>query len=324
MKFRTLGRTGLRVSLVGFGTGGPSGFGQAQNFTQIQQTALVNKALDLGINLFDTSSMYGDSEEILGRALVGIPRDSYFLSTKWGHSSSWSPQGVGGEDGPIEQDPRSLIVGVENSLKRLRTDTIDIMQFHGLRVSQYHEVVDRFGPVMKQMQEDGKIRFIGMTVRFIADPQFEAASLALKSHPDLWDTIMIKYGILNQFANKEVLPLALANGTGVMNMAAVRYKLPRADLLEEQIDDWKKRGLLATEDVPERNPLGWLVRGDVTSVVSAGYKFAADHPAISTVLTGTAHIDHLEQNVMALEQPHLSRKDKHRLVKLFGDIAEYA
>jgi len=324
MQYRTLGRTGLQVSMVGFGTGGPSRLGQLIGLTQQQQSKLVRRALDLGINLFDTSSRYGNSEEILGRALSGVPRSSYILSTKWVHASSWSPPGVGGQDGEVKQDPQALVRGVEQSLQRLGTDTIDIMHFHGLRTQQYATVVQRFAPVMKQLQEQGKIRFVSMTTRYIADPRHEAAALALRNDPNLWDAIMIKYGILNQAAAKEVLPLALKNNIGVMNMAAVGIKLPNQDVLEELIGEWKQRSLLPADSLPDRNPLGWLVRGDVTSVVAAGYRFAADHPAIGTVLTGTASVAHLEQNVAALENPTLPESDKQKLIELFCEIMEYA
>ena len=83
MIYRTLGRTGIRVSLASFGSGGPSNLGQHRGTTASEQDALVMRCLDLGINLFDTSKNYGDSEQILGRALRGVPRDSYHLVTKW-------------------------------------------------------------------------------------------------------------------------------------------------------------------------------------------------------------------------------------------------
>lgn len=324
MLYRTLGRTGLKVSLVGFGTGGPSSFGQSAELAQSQQTELVRQALDLGINFFDTSSEYGDSENILGKALEGIPRDKYYLSTKWAHASNWSPKGAGGKDGAIEEDPQALVRSTEKSLRRLKTDTIDVMQFHGLRPQQYTEVVERFGPVMQTLQSQGKIRFIGMTVRYIADPSFEAAKIALETDPSLWDTVMIKYGILNQSAKKEILPLAIKHDVGVINMAAVRYKLPNPTMLQEQLSDWKDRRLIPENSLPTHNSLDWLIQGDVTSVIDAGYKFAAEHPAISTVLTGTANKKHLEQNVAALEDPSLPVPHKQRLEDLFGSIAEYA
>ena len=111
---------------------------------------------------------------------------------------------------------------------------------------------------------------------------------------------------------------------GIINMAAVRIKLPDPVLLEELIADWKGRGLVPEDAVPNRDPLGWLVHDDVTSVVGAAYSFAADHPAVSTVLTGTSRIEHLEHNLAALERPHLPDADTRRIVELFSHIAEYA
>ena len=135
---------------------------------------------------------------------------------------------------------------------------------------------------------------------------------------------MLKYGILNQIAAKEVLPLAMKNGVGVINMAAVRIKLPNPDKLEEQIAEWKTKGMIDKNSLPDSNPLDWLIHDNVTSVINAGYKFAASHPAISSVLTGTASINHLEENVASLEDPSLPETDKEKLIDLFGDIAEYA
>lgn len=324
MIYRTLGRTGLDVSLLGFGSGGPSSLGQSSNLERKKQVELIHRCFELGINLFDTSALYGQSEEILGQGLAGFPRDSYILSTKWSHATSWSPRGVGGQDGALVEDPAKLVDGVDRSLRQLRTDYIDIMQFHGLRPEQYHEVVDRFYPEMKRLQEKGKIRFIGFSDRFIADPSHEVALMALTENPDLWDTIMIKYGILNQCAADKIFPLAVEHDIGVLNMAAVRIKLPQPNQLQALVADWKEQGLIPSDSLPDNDPLGWLVHDDVDSVISAGYKFAADHPAVSTVLTGTADISHLEANAAALEKPYLPDADKQRLMDLFGGIAQYA
>jgi len=92
----------------------------------------------------------------------------------------------------------------------------------------------------------------------------------------------------------------------------------------ESISDWKQKGYLAEDSLPAEDPLGWLVHGDVDSVISAAYKFGAEHPAISTVITGTGSIDHLETNVAALEKPSLPPEDAQRIRDLFGKIGEYA
>ena len=198
------------------------------------------------------------------------------------------------------------------------------MFFHSLRAIDYGIVVDRFYPTMEKLREQGKIRFIGLSTSYKADPQQTAASVALKMNPKLWDVIMLKYGILNQLAAKEMLPLALDHDIGIMNMAAVRIKLPDQKLLDELIAKWKEAGHISNNSISSNDPLGWLVHDDVDSVISAGYKFAAEHPAVSTVLTGTANVSHLESNVAALEKPSLLATDTQRLKNLFGDIVEYA
>ena len=313
MNYRTLGRTGLKVSLLSLGTGGPSNLGQRSGLTQNVQDALIRRSLDLGVNLIDTSASYRESESILGRALKGIPRDDYVLATKWRHDSG---------DRPAQ--PQALADSVDRSLRRLRTDYIDLMQFHGLAPAEYLEVVEQFYPAMTRLREQGKIRYIGFSEQFSADPAHETAVLALKTHPELWDTIMLKYGILNQYAAKEALPLAAEHNVGIINMAAVRVKLPDPDLLEELVADWKTRGVIPADSLPASDPLGWLVHDGVSSVIGAGYKFAAGHPAVSTVLTGTANIEHLESNAAALDAPRLPEDDRRRLVTLFSHIAEYA
>ena len=313
MHYRTLGRTGLKVSLMSFGTGGPSNLGQSTGLSSDGQKALLRRCLDLGINIFDTSAAYSDSEAILGSSLEGVPRDSYILATKWVH-----------KDGEELREPQELTRSVEKSLRALRTDYIDVMQFHGVVPSHYHEVVERLYPEMGRLREQGKIRHVGLSEQFTQDPEHRIGVVALRSHPELWDTIMLKYGILNQVAAAEVLPLALEHGVGIINMAAVRIKLPDPALLEELVREWKQKGWVPADGLPDEDPLGWLVHDDVESVVSAGYRFAAEPPAISTVLTGTSSIDHLEQNVAALENPDLPESDSRRLKELFGKVAQYA
>ena len=316
MHFRTLGRTGLRVSLLSQGTGGPSQFGQKRGAAQAEQDALIRRCLDLGVNLFDTHHSYGDSEAILGRALRGVPRDDYILATKWAYPRDVDPNG--------ERDPDDLARSVERSLRRLNVDRVEILLFHGLLAEHHDAVVDRYMPVAQRLREEGKIAHIGFSLRFIVDPEQRGALAGLTKAPDLWDVIMLKYGILNQWAAREILPLALRHDVGVLNMAAVRIRLPDPALLAETIADWKSRGLIGRDALPDEDPLGWLVRGDVESPIAAAYKFAADHPAISSVTTGTSNLAHLESNARAIERPHLRAADRRRVERIFGGIAEYA
>ena len=316
MHYRTLGRTGIRVSLLSQGTGGPSMFGQNRGAAQAEQNRLIRRCLDLGVNLFDTHEGYKDSEEILGRALDGVPRDSYSLVTKWTYPRDGDPNG--------ERDPEDLARSVERSLRRLNTDHIEVLLLHGLLPEHHDMAVERYGPILDRLRDEGKIGYRGLSTRYFADPEQRGALTGLKRAPEFWDVVMLKYGILNQWMAREALPIALEHNVGILNMAAVRIRLPNPALLAETIAEWKSRGLLSRDSLPDVDPLGWLARGDVKSVIDAAYKFAAEHPAISSVITGTSNLAHLEANVRAMEAPYLPQADRVRVERIFSRIAEYA
>jgi aryl-alcohol dehydrogenase-like predicted oxidoreductase len=314
VEYRTLGRTGLRVSLVGLGTGGPSNFGQRAGLVFEQQQTLIHAALDLGINFFDTAAAYRESEELLGRTLAGVPRDNYFLATK----ASPFRRGEDGEVVAREEIERQC----ERSLRRLRTDYIDVYQLHGVVPWRYDEVVETQYAALERLRERGKVRFIGISELFFSDPAHVMLKRAVPG--GLWDSVMLKYGVLNQAAAWEVLPLCLKHNIGVLNMAPVRVKLTRPDELRALLDEWTAKGLIPEGALPGDDPLGWLVGGEVDSAIAAGYKFAAAHPAISTVLTGTANVDHLRANAAAILGPPLPEAHTERLRQLFGHFAEGA
>jgi L-galactose dehydrogenase len=323
MHYRTLGRTGLSVSAAGYGTGGPSRMGQAAGLDFAAQDALIHRALDLGVTLFDTAMAYTGSEELLGRALADVPRDRYILTTKISLTRDPADGGIV-RDGA---DPDSALIPAEEvaarcdaSLRRLGVDAVDVYQLHGVPPALYQAVVERLYPALVKLKEAGKARFIGITETMAQDPAHRMLEMAAPS--GLWDTVMLKYGILNQSADRTVFPLCQRHDVGVLNMAPVRVKLTRPAELVGQLADWRARGLLPADALPGDDPLGWLVHGDVTSVIDAGYRFAVDHPAISSVLTGTGSVTHLEANIASLLSPPLPESDATRLRTLFGHIAE--
>lgn len=311
MKYRTLGRTGLEVSLVGLGTGGPSRIGQRTHSDEAKSHRVIHRALDLGINLIDTAADYSDSELILGRALKDVPRERYLIATKF------NP--VPNESGEIIT-PESLIESCDQSLKRLQVDTIDVYQFHGLVPSNYRSAVDRLYPTIEKLRDAGKIRFVGVTEYFFHDPDHQMLCTALDE--DIWDTIMVKYGILNLSAENEVLPRAKEQNVGVFNMSAVRVKMTRPEELARTISVWKQKGLIAADAVPDDGPLDFLVHDDVKSVVQAGYKFGISNDAISSLLIGTGNIDHLEENVETILGSPLLAADAAKVRSIFDNIVE--
>ncbi len=309
MLYRTLGRTGLKVSLLGVGTGGPSNFGQRSGVPEADIHRLVQRALEVGVNIFDTAAGYRDSEAILGRALQGVPRDRYYLATKF------TPE----RDDEVVT-PADVVESVERSLTRLQTDFVEVLQFHGVRPQRYHAVMERLLPAVLKLRDQGKCRWIGITEQYGEDGAHEMLQMALADNH--FATAMVGYNMLNQSADNLVYPQCLEHNVGVFIMFAVRRVLATTDRLEQTIADLQKRGLVAPNALPDRQPLDWLIRGNVDSVPSAAYKFTAMHPAVSSVLSGTANLTHFEHNLRALEEPTLPEADHARLQKLFGHIVE--
>ena len=311
MHYRTLGKSGIPISIASYGGGGPSQFGKAAGLTAKQRRDLIARALDLGINMFDTAANYGDSEEQLGQALNGVPRDSFLIGTKW----TWKTA-----DGSLPHTD-SLIASVEQSMRRFNTDVIDIMQVHGIQKSNYFDITERYAPTLRKLKEQGKVRLIGFTEMMTEDPKHTVPQTALEEHPDIWDTIMLKYGILNQYAAKKTLPLAQKHGVAILNMAPVRFTLTRQHEYDQLLEQWRAQGGIDVDNPKLRDGLDWLITEDAPSIIAAGYKFAADHPGISTVITGTSNIDHLEDNVAAFENPTLPDEHMELLTKLLVNSA---
>src|SRR4029077_16867299 len=125
MEYVTLGRTGLRVSVAGLGCGGFSRLGLGKGKSETEAIALIHQALDLGVNLFDTAAAYG-TEAVLGKALRAIPRDRVVVATK-------APFNVSNPSATAA----SAVASLDNSLRQLATDYIDIYQLHGVAPAAY-------------------------------------------------------------------------------------------------------------------------------------------------------------------------------------------
>lgn len=308
MQYRALGRSGIDVSLLSLGTGGASQFGQKTGVDDDGRKKLVHAAFDHGINLFDTSEQYGRAEELLGKALQDVPRERYLLATKW----SYRPGGQIAEQG-------SLTAATERSLRFMNTDVLDIMQFHGILPGDYETVVERFLPEMQKLRDEGKIRLIGFTEMVTKDPKATVPLQGVVEHPEVWDVIMLKYGIMNQWAAKEILPLAEKHGVGIMNMAPIRQTLTREEDRRTMFEQWREDGSVDIGSLDESDPFGWLLHDGVESVIDAGYRFAAMLGSVSTVITGTASVEHLEANVRSIEAPVLPQGDYNRLLEIFAN-----
>ena len=142
MHYTTLGRTGLKVSVAGLGCGGNSRIGLGAGLTTAQSVALVHAALDLGVNLIDTAEAYG-TEEIVGEAIKGRPRDSVVISTKTQVTAAAAPKSAA-----------AMVASLDASLRRLGTDYVDVFHLHGLApaaVRPRHRRV-RAGPAAREAE----------------------------------------------------------------------------------------------------------------------------------------------------------------------------
>lgn len=311
MEYRRFGRTNLEVSVVGLGTGGPSQLGQKSGVPEGAIPHLLDVAFDLGINLIDTAAAYGESEAILGRALAGRPRDAYVLCTK--SSDQVKEDGV---SRPMRE--AELVAAVESSLRRLQTDVIDVFQFHAVLPESYEHTRDVLLPVLRQLQQQGKLRFVGITESFAQDPQREVLRRAMTD--GVFDTMLVGYNMLTPGPEDDVLPLAEDADAGVMVMCAVRRKIAGRENLQALVAELKAEGAVPADALPDEGPLDWLVHGDVTHVPDAAYKYVAGNPQVDCVLSGTANVEHLKQNVRAMLGEPLAALDRARLRSVFGPV----
>ncbi len=210
MEYRNLGRSGLRVSAVGLGCNnlgrpgtaceGPDGADQ-----------LVGAAIDAGVTLFDTADIYGGryglSEELLGDALAGR-RDRVIVATKFGHSGAQSPI-------PSWQDRgsrRYIRLAVEGSLRRLRTDWIDLYQLH---TPDPNTPVEETLAALDELVQEGKIRYLGSS-NFAAWQLVEAELTARAGGRERFISAQNEFSLLARGAEKELLPLARRYGIGFL------------------------------------------------------------------------------------------------------------
>ena len=153
MEYRTLGKTGLKVSALSFGASSLGGVFKPVDESVAIRT--VRTALDCGINFIDVSPFYGytKAEEVLGKALKGIPRDRYYLATKVGRYG----------DADFDFSAKRSAESVEESLRRLGVNYVDTIQAHDNEYGDLNQVVRETIPALRQMQKQGKARFVGIT-----------------------------------------------------------------------------------------------------------------------------------------------------------------
>ena len=307
MEYTTLGSTGLKVSVAGLGCGGPSRLGLRDSKPQRDCVALVRQALDLGVNFLDTAEVYG-TEEIVGKAIAEIPRDRIVLSTK--------------KKFPLDDpsDPAGEVrKSLEQSLRRLGTDYIDVYHAHGVEPGDYAYASSKLLPVLLRMREEGKIRFVAISEAFVEDSGHRMLAEALED--GRWDVVMVGFNILNPSARNRVFAKTLQENVGTLVMFAVRRALSQPDRLKAIVAELLQKGAIPRASVNADDPLDFLRQeGGAPTLPEAAYRFCRHEQGVDVVLTGTGNSEHLRENVEAILKPALPSGVLQRLETIFGNL----
>ncbi|WP_030543807.1 aldo/keto reductase [Streptomyces albus] len=291
MQYRTLGRTGIKVS--------PYGLGALMFATSIgnpdpgDSARIIHKALDAGINLIDTADAYGDSEEVVGKALQGR-RDGVVLATKVSRPMGDDPNHQGASR-------RWITTAVENSLRRLRTDHIDLYQIQ--RPDPATDIEETLS-ALSDLIRSGKVRAIGtstMPASDILDAQWVAERRGLAR----FHTEQPPYSLLDRGIEREVLPVAQRHGVGTLVWGPLgqglltgrvrrgeRNELRRAGLFRHMTDERRVDAVERFVSLAEEAGL------PLTHLAMA---FAIAHPGVTSALVGPRTVNHLNDLLAGLD-----------------------
>lgn len=296
MQYRMLGRTGLRVSEIGFGAwaigggfeiaGAGIGYGPTDDAVSLRA---ISRALDLGVNLIDTADAYGagHSEDLIGRALEG-KWDQCFIATKVGNERRDPEPGR-------KNFNRDYIIGAcERSLKRLRKDVIDLYQLHNPPpdIGRGDEVFETLGV----LKAHGKIRFFGVS---ITTPE-EGIDYVKRG---VADCLQVYYNVMTREAERELFPLCVERGIGTLIRAPLKSGILAAKFTTEtefpptdHRRNWLKGDLLARA-VKEANAVRAIVAP--MSPAEASLRFILNQRAVSTIIVGGKTPEQVQRNCVA-------------------------
>ena len=294
MQYRTLGRTGIKVSPYALGA---MMFGQLANADHDECIRIIHRALDAGINFVDTADRYsaGESEEIVGKALKGR-RDNVVLATK-----VYGPMGTD----PNQQGTsrRWITQAVEDSLRRLQTDYIDLYQIH--RPAPDTDIEETLS-VLTDLKRAGKVRAIGSST-FPVSEIVEAQWVAEKRGVARFRSEQPPYSILDRGIERDMLPTAQRYGMGVMvwsplskGMLTGRYRKdqPLPDSLRAKFMPKQMSNAAALDAVEELLPLATEAGMSLTHMALA---FVMAHPGVTSAILGPRTMDQLDDLLAAAE-----------------------
>ncbi len=301
MQTRPLGRTGTDVTILGYGAMELRGQPHGPAIADEDAGRLLNEVLDGGISLIDTSPDYGRSEQLIGRYL-GHRREEYFLASKCGCLLGPPPPGAT-PPFPHNWSASNVRAGVEQSLRRLGTDRLDLVQVH---MSPSREQMEKDGTVetLQALRDEGKIRYIGMSGILPNLPDHLAMGV--------FDVFQIPYSAV-QREHEELITAAAAAGAGTL----IRGGAARGGPAEDK--DWRQGplGLPAGEGQRRWQSADLDDLLDGMPRLEFVLRFTLSHPALSSTIVGTSSTDHLRANLAIAEKgplpPDLYAKSLQRL-----------
>jgi hypothetical protein len=287
---RVFGGTGLEVSVLGFG-GSEIGYEQA---TPETVERLLGAALDSGLNVIDTAECYLESEELIGRA-VSRRRSEYHLFTKCGHAS--------GLDGP-DWSPRLIAESIERSLRRLRTDHVDLIQLHSCSAEVLRDgaVVE----VLRRAREQGKARFIGYSG--------DGADALHAVECGAFDTLQTSVSIADQEAVTLTLPRASERGMGVIAKRPVANAVWRHEARpdNEYVRPYWDRVRQLDYD---------FLKGDVRAAMGTALRFTLTVPGVHTAIVGTTKPGRWRENAELLADGPLPTEEFEAVRARWKEVA---
>ncbi len=308
MKYRTLGRTEFSVSEIGFGAWAIGGnqFGNSYGTTKDNESLQsLQRAIDLGCNFIDTADIYGHghSEELIGEALTGI-RQKVYIATK-----------VGGDfyHGPtrLNFDADYIRFALEQSLKRLNTDYIDLYQLHNppLHLIQEGSIFE----ILFKLQSEGMIRAVGLSI-------FEPSEGVEAIRNDCVECIQVVYNIFNRQAAKELIPLAREYNIGLiarepLHNGILTGKFNGDEIFEE--GDIRSRWSQKYFEhlVNFTSNLRDVINTEDRTLTQTALQFVLSQPSISAVIPGMKTGDQVEENLRTVNQNPLTEDEQKRIIQ---------
>jgi aryl-alcohol dehydrogenase-like predicted oxidoreductase len=285
MKYRTLGRTGIKVSPYALGA---MMFGAIGNPDHEDATRIIHKALDAGINFIDTADMYsgGESEEIVGEALQGR-RDNIVLATKVFNSMGDDPNQQGNSQ-------RWIIREVENSLRRLKTDYIDLYQIH--RPDPTTDIEETLS-ALTDLVHSGKVRAIGSSTMPASD-MVEAQWMSEHRGLERFHTEQPNYSILNRGIEREILPVAQRYGMGVLVWSPLSGGMLTGRIRKGQQSDLRRtkafRHMTDERRIDVVEQLIPVASDAGIPLTHLAMAFAITHPGVTSAIAGPRTMEQLD------------------------------